>query len=82
MQFQVHKRIILIVGFLLIAVSSHAQQVIKLTAATGHPNVLLWVKALDEVFISEIDKRLAVDGRYRIEWTKPWGGTLLKLGSE
>jgi len=70
MQFQVHKRIILIVGFLLIAVSSHAQQVIKLTAATGHPTVLLWVKTLDEVFIPELDKRLAVDGRYRIEWTK------------
>jgi len=52
MQFQVHKRIILIVGFLLIAVSSHAQQVIKLTAATGHPTVLLWVKTLDEVIYS------------------------------
>ena len=82
MQFQVHKRIILIVGFLLIAFSSHAQQVIKLTVATGHPTVLLWVKTLDEVFIPELDKRLAVDGRYRIEWTKAWGGTLLKLGSE
>jgi len=59
------------------------QQVIKLTAAAGHPPVFLWVKTVDEVLIPEVDKRLAAaGGKYRIEWTKAWGGTLLKLGSE
>ena len=60
-----------------------AQQVIKLTAAAGHPPVFLWVKLADEVLIPEVDRRLAAaGGKYRIEWTKAWGGTLLKLGSE
>ncbi len=59
-----------------------AQQVIKMTAAAGHPPVFLWVKTADEVFIPEVDKRLAAGGKYKIEWTKAWGGTLLKLGSE
>ena len=60
-----------------------AQQVIKLSAAAGHPPVFLWVKLTDEVFIPEVDKRLAAaGGKYRIDWTKAWGGTLLKLGQE
>ena len=60
-----------------------AQQVIKLTAAAGHPPVFLWVKLTEEVFIPEVDKRLAAaGGKYKIDWTKAWGGTLLKLGTE
>ncbi|MFY8016841.1 MAG: hypothetical protein ACOVN9_01905, partial [Inhella sp.] len=59
-----------------------AQQVIKLTAAAGHPPAFLWVKTLDETFIPEVDKRLAASGKFKIEWTKAWGGTLMKLGSE
>jgi len=62
---------------------AQAQQTIKLTAAAGHPPVFLWVKVLDEFFIPEIDKRLAAaGGKYRIEWTKAFGGTLVKLGNE
>lgn len=63
--------------------TAHAQQVIKLTAAAGHPPVFLWVKLLDEFFIPEVDRRLAAaSNRHKIEWTKAWGGTLIKLGSE
>jgi TRAP-type C4-dicarboxylate transport system substrate-binding protein len=66
-----------------IAAAASAQQVIKLSAAAGHPPVFLWVKLTDEVFIPEVDKRLAAaGGKYRIDWTKAWGGTLLKLGTE
>jgi TRAP-type transport system periplasmic protein len=62
---------------------AQAQQVIKLTATAGHPPVFLWVKTMDEVFIPEVDKRLAAGGnKYKIEWTKAWGGTLIKLGGE
>lgn len=62
---------------------AQAQEVIKLTATAGHPPVFLWVKTMDEVFIPEVDKRLAADGnKYKIEWTKAWGGTLIKLGGE
>ena len=62
---------------------AQAQQVIKLTVTAGHPPVFLWVKTTDEVFIPEVDKRLAAAGnKYKIEWTKAWGGTLIKLGGE
>lgn len=61
---------------------AQAQQTIKLTAATGHPPVFLWVKTLDEVFIPEVDRQLAAGGKYKVDWTKAYGGTLVKLGSE
>lgn len=61
---------------------AQAQQTIRLTAAAGHPPVFLWVKLIDEYFIPEVDKRLAAGGKHKIEWTKAWGGTLIKLGSE
>ena len=63
--------------------SVHAQQTIKLTAAGGHPPVFLWVKLIDEFYIPEVDKRLAAAGnKYKVDWTKAWGGTLIKIGSE
>lgn len=62
---------------------AQAQQTLKLTAAGGHPPVFLWVKLIDEFFIPEVDKRLAAaGGKTRIEWTKAWGGTLIKIGAE
>ncbi len=61
---------------------AHAQQNIRLTAAAGHPPVFLWVKLVDEFFIREVDKRLAAAGKHKIEWTRAWGGTLIKLGAE
>ena len=68
---------------LLLPVPANAQQVIKMTAAAGHPPVFLWVKILDDYFIPEVDKRLAAaGGKYKIEWTKAFGGTLVKLGNE
>ena len=62
---------------------AQAQQTIRLTAAAGHPPVFLWVKLLDEFYIPEVDKRLAAaGGKVKIEWTRAWGGTLVKLGGE
>jgi TRAP-type C4-dicarboxylate transport system substrate-binding protein len=57
-------------------------ETIKMTVATGHPPVFLWVKVLDEQFIPEVDKKLAAGGKHKIEWTKAYGGTLAKLGGE
>ena len=63
--------------------TAYAQQTIRLTAAGGHPPVFLWVKLIDEFFIPEVDKRLAAaGGQTKIDWTRAWGGTLIKIGSE
>ena len=65
-----------------LAAPAHAQQTIRLTAAAGHPPVFLWVKLIDEFFIPEVDKRLAAaGGKTRIDWTRAWGGTLIKIGA-
>jgi TRAP-type C4-dicarboxylate transport system substrate-binding protein len=62
---------------------ARGQEVVKLTAIAGHPPVFLWVKLFDEMFITEVDKRLAASGaKVKIEWTKAYGGTLAKLGTE
>lgn len=59
-----------------------AQQTINLTAATGHPEVFLWVKHLKETFIPAVDAELAKSGNVKINWTQGYGGTIVKLGSE
>ena len=65
------------------ALPAQAQSTVKLTAAGGHPPVFLWVKLIDEFFIPEVDKRLAAaGGKTRIDWTRAWGGTLIKIGAE
>lgn len=76
-----HALTVLAVG-LALGTAAQAQQVIKLTAAAGHPPGFLWVKTLDETFIPEVDKRLAAGGKFKVEWTKAFGGTLVKLGGE
>jgi TRAP-type C4-dicarboxylate transport system substrate-binding protein len=44
--------------------------------------VFLWVKHLKASFMSTIDAELAKAGKYKVEWTEAYGGTLAKLGSE
>ena len=79
----IFSRTLLLAALALAATGAQAQQLITLTATAGHPPVFLWVKTMDEVFIPEVDKRLAAGGnKFKIEWTKAWGGTLIKLGSE
>jgi len=59
-----------------------AQETLNLTAATGHPEVFLWVKHLKETFIPAVDAELAKNGKFKINWTQGYGGTIVKLGSE
>lgn len=60
-----------------------AAQTIKMTAVAGHPATLPWVKLADEFFIPELDKRLAAaNSKAKFEWTRAWGGTVAKLGTE
>ena len=71
------------VGLAMTASPACAQQVIPLTITAGHPPVFLWVKLTDEVFVPGVDRRLAAaGGKFKIDWTKAWGGTLVKLGGE
>lgn len=70
-------------GTLLLLALPAAAQTVKMTAVAGHPVIFPWVKLADEFFIPEVDKRLAAAGsKTKFEWTRAWGGTAVKLGSE
>ena len=74
---------LVVVGFLTCGATAQAQQTIKLTMSAGHPPAFLWVRVLEEFFMPEVDKRLiAAGGKYKVEWTRAWGGTLAKVGQE
>lgn len=79
------QKITLAAGAAILALSLQPAQAqtIKMTAVAGHPVVFPWVKLADEFFIPEVDKRLAAVGsKTKFEWTRAWGGTAVKLGSE
>lgn len=59
-------------------VGATAQEVIKLTAIDGYPPRALWTKIFIEYFIPEVDKRLAKEGKYKIDWHQAWGGQIVK----
>lgn len=62
--------------------STVAQETIRMTIASGHPEVFLWVKHMHETFIPTVDAALAEAGEVQIQWTEAYGGTLVRLGSE
>lgn len=59
-----------------------AQETLRLTIASGHPEVFLWVKHMSETFIPTVNEALAETGEVEVQWTEAYGGTLVKLGSE
>ncbi len=70
------------IGFAALPVAAIAQEEIKLTVASGHPAIFLWVKHLKGSLIPTVDAELAKTGKYKISWTEAYGGTLAKIGSE
>ncbi len=53
----------------------------KITVATGHPPIFLWVTLTRDLFIPEVDKRLAAaGGKDKIVWNQAYGGSVAKLG--
>ena len=53
----------------------------NITFAGGHGTHLPWMKAIEEFYIPEVDKRLAAaGGKDKVVWTKAFGGTLAKIG--
>ncbi|MGQ9371575.1 C4-dicarboxylate TRAP transporter substrate-binding protein [Azospirillum sp. ST 5-10] len=64
------------------AATAPAKETLRLTIASGHPEVFLWVKHMKESFIPTVKAELAKTGEVEIEWTEAYGGTLVKLGSE
>jgi TRAP-type C4-dicarboxylate transport system substrate-binding protein len=59
---------------------AHAQQVLRLTFASGYPPTFLFVQEIQRNFAEEMNRELARKGnRYRIEWNFALAGTLAKI---
>ena len=62
------------------AADPSAQQTIRLTVAAGPPATLTPAKMTKELFIPEINKRLAASKQnVKIEWTEAYNQTLAKF---
>lgn len=54
---------------------------IRLTVAAGYPPTAAWVNQFEEVFVPEVERRLAVTGEHSIDWNLAWG-TIVNPGGE
>jgi C4-dicarboxylate-binding protein DctP len=57
-----------------------AVETINLTAMDGYPPRSVWVREFIEFYIPEVDRRLAENGNYRINWTQAWSGQIARPG--
>ncbi len=61
-----------------LALPAAAQEKIKAVVIDGYPARALWVKEFTNFFIPEVDKRLAANGNYVMDWQESYGGTIVK----
>lgn len=62
----------------LMATPAFAQETIKAVVIDGYPARALWVKEFTAFFIPEVDKRLAANGNYVMDWQESYGGSIVK----
>lgn len=55
-----------------------ALETIKAVVIDGYPAKAMWVQEFTEFFIPEVDKRLAANSNYQIEWQESYGGSIVK----
>jgi len=65
-----------------LASPASAVETIKLTFVTGYAPTFTWPRAYIEAFVPEIDKRLAAEGKYKIDWNLGHSGTVVKPRGE
>ena len=58
--------------------NANAEEVIQLTAIDGFAENASWVRLFIDYYMTEVDRRLAETGDYRIKWNKAFGGTIAK----
>ncbi len=62
----------------LTALPSFSAETIKAVVIDGYPARALWVKEFTAFFIPEVDKRLAANGNYVMDWQESYGGSIVK----
>lgn len=61
--------------------SALAQETVRLTVASSHPTTIPWIGMIQTHFMTDVDRRLAEGGNYRIEWQEAFGGTLYRANA-
>ena len=60
------------------AVPVAAQETISAVVIDGYPDRALWVKEFTNFFIPEVDRRLAENGNYVMNWQENYDGSIVK----
>ncbi|MEP3845800.1 MAG: C4-dicarboxylate TRAP transporter substrate-binding protein [Paracoccaceae bacterium] len=55
-----------------------AQETISAVVIDGYPDRALWVKEFTNFFIPEVDRRLAENGNFVMNWQENYGGSIVK----
>ena len=55
---------------------AQSQETIRMTAASGLPEASSGTAQFANFFIPEVNRRLAETGKYKIQWTTGWGGSI------
>jgi len=58
--------------------SATAAEKIKAVVIDGYPAKAMWVQEFTNFFIPEVDKRLAENGNYEMDWQESYGGSIVK----
>jgi len=56
--------------------TAHAAEKIKVVVIDGYPAKAMWVSEFTNFFIPEVDKRLAANGNYEMDWQESYGGSI------
>ena len=62
-----------------IAAPVHAQEVIKLRIASGHPPANTYVNLMQTFFVPEVTKRVAERTKHKVEFIEGYGGSMVKV---
>ncbi len=72
------RRLCLALAITAVPLAANAQEIIKLTAIDAYPPKALWIEVFVKYYMPEVDKRLAKDGKYKIQWQQSWSGQIAK----
>lgn len=60
------------------ALPAVAQETVSAVVIDGYPDRSLWVREFSDFFIPEVDRRLAENGNYVMDWQENYGGSIVK----
>jgi TRAP-type C4-dicarboxylate transport system substrate-binding protein len=73
--------VLVVAAIISLAISPCMAKTWKMTIASGHPPIFVFISAIHDYFIPYVNEKLAPLG-HKIEWKEAYGGTVVKIGGE